>query len=327
MTVARGSSAMVSILREATEGEVVYLYDNESARGNAQFPFRAVRVRNPTESTLESGPVTVFGDGRFVGEGLSEPIPAHSVAFVPFALDRQVVVDAKEGEREEIKKIIAVQRGVFSTEVQHTKKTTLKLHNRLGERATVYIRHTVPSGYALTKALEASERLGPAHLFKVDLEPHQATEFVIEESTPLFKTADIRSPVGMELVRVFLTGAVIDGPLKDKVAALLKTQQDLGNYEQRIATVRDQMAEYRLRQDELNGQIVTLRLVKTAGPLMADLEKKLQDANDKVGKATGELVSLQEKAMIARIAFQDGVAELTLDKKPDGKPENQTAAK
>ena len=37
MTVDRGSSAMVSMVRDVTQGEVVYLYDAESERGNARF--------------------------------------------------------------------------------------------------------------------------------------------------------------------------------------------------------------------------------------------------------------------------------------------------
>ena len=122
MNIPKGSSAMVSILRSQTDGEVVYLYDPESPRGNAQYPFKTLRFRNPTDSALESGPVSVFGDGRFVGEGLADPIPAKSVAFVPFALDRQIVVERKDLERDDIAKIITVQRGVFSTQIQHTKR-------------------------------------------------------------------------------------------------------------------------------------------------------------------------------------------------------------
>jgi uncharacterized coiled-coil DUF342 family protein len=88
----------------------------------------------------------------------------------------------------------------------------------------------------------------------------------------------------------------------------------MANTEQHIGTMRDQMGEYRARMDELHAQIVTLRAVKTAGPLMASLEKKLQEVSDKLSKATIELVALQEKLMVARIKFQDGVADLTLDK-------------
>src|SRR6185295_11382927 len=174
MTVPKGTSAMVSILRSETEGEVVYLYDPESPRGNTQFPFRTLRFRNPTESALESGPVSVFGDGRFIGEGLAEPIPAHSIAFVPFALDRQIVVDRKDGEEDAIARILTVQRGVFSTEIRHTKRATFTLFNRMGEKATVFVKHSVAPGYKLTKfpdtrspvpgASDSSDHLAGANL-------------------------------------------------------------------------------------------------------------------------------------------------------------------
>jgi hypothetical protein len=321
MSVPRGSSAMVSILQTDTEGEVVYLYDPDSPRGNTAFPFKSVRIRNPTDSVLESGPVTVFGEGRFIGEGLCEPIPARSVAFIPFALDRQIVVERKDAERDEISRIITVQRGVFSTEVQHTRKVTLTLNSRMGERATVYVRHTVPAGYSLTKGPAQKERIGAAHLFRVEVEPNGKTEVVIEEATPLFKTTDLRSPGGMELVKVYLSSGASEGPLKTAVGALLKLQQEIGNLEQRIGTMREQMNEYRARMDELHAQVVTLKVVKTAGPLMQNLEKKLAEVSDKLSRSTIDLVGLQEKLMVARIAFQDGVADLSLEKKPDAAAE------
>lgn len=319
MTVARGTSAMVSIYNGLTDGEVVYLYDPETARGNATYAFKSVRFKNPTDSALESGPVTVFGEGRFIGEGLSDSIPPKSAAFIPYALDRQIVVEKKEADREEIARILTVQRGVFSTEVQQIKKSTFTIQNRLQEKATVYVRHTVPQGMKLTKAPEGAERLGPAHLFKVTLEPGAKTDVVIEESSPVFKSTDIRSNVGMEMVKVFLTSAAVEAGLKDKVGELVKLQQEIANIEQKITNQREQMAEYRARMDELHVQLVTLKAVKTAGPLMQSLEKKLQEVSDKVSKATIDVVGLQEQLMVARIKFQDKVAELSLDKKDEPK--------
>jgi hypothetical protein len=313
-TVPRGTSAMVSILHASTDGEVVYLYDAESARGNAAFPFRAMRLWNPTDSTLESGPVSVFGDGRFVGEGLCEPIPAKSTAFVPFALDRQIVVEHEDAEHDEIARILAVQRGVFATEVKHTKRTTITLHNRSAERATVYVRHTVAPGYTLTKTPGPTERVGAAHLVRVVVEPNAKTDLSLEEETPLFKTTDIRAPQGLELVKLFLSSAA-EGQLKAQVAELVKLSKEMGTIDQQIATMHDQMTEYRQRMDELHAQIVTLRAVKSAGPLMQSLERKLQEMSDKVSKGTIDLVGLEEKRMVARIHFEDGVADLTLEKR------------
>jgi hypothetical protein len=313
MSVPRATSAMVSIFDQSTEGEVVYLYDPESPRGNAQYAFKSLRLRNPTDSQLESGPVTVFGDGRFVGEGLSEPIPAHQVAFVPFALDRQIVVDQTDGEREEIAKVITVSRGVFSTQVQHIRKTTLVLHNRLPSGAIVYVRHTTPAGYHLTNAPKSFEHVSGADLYRVEVDGSGKQEVVIEEATPVYRSADLRTTEGRDLVRAYLSSAAAQGPLKAQVEALMQTQTQIGDDEQRVATLREQMGEYRQRMDELHAQVVTLRAVRTAGPLMASLEKKLQDVSDRLSKATIDVVAIEEKLMLERIKFQDGVADLSLE--------------
>lgn len=325
MSVPRGTSAMVSILRSETDGEVVYLYDPESPRGNTQYPFKTLRFRNPTDSALESGPVSVFGEGRFVGEGLADPIPAKSVAFVPFALDRQIVVERKDAERDDIAKILTVQRGVFSTQIQHTKRATFTLYNRLPEKAAVYLRHTVAQGYKLTKSPERSadttikasdaEHLAGAHLFRVELEPNGKMEVVVEEATPVFRSTDIRTTAGLDLVRAYLSSSVLEGPLKGEIEKLLKLNAEMTKIEQQIATAREQMGEYRQRMDELHAQLVTLKAVKTAGPLMAHLEKKLTEVSEKLSKATVDVVALQEKQMVARISFQTGVGDLTLEDK------------
>jgi hypothetical protein len=41
--------------------------------------------------------------------------------------------------------------------------------------------------------------------------------------------------------------------------------------------------------------------------------------SDKLSKGTIDVVGLEEKRMLARIKFEDGVADLTLEKSPDEK--------
>jgi hypothetical protein len=323
MTVPKGTSAMISIFEGGTDGQIVYLYDPESARGNAQFAFKTLRFKNPTDSALESGPFSVFGEGRFVGEGLAEPIPARSTAFVPFALDRQIVVERKDTDSDEIARIITVQRGVFSTEVQHTRKQAFTLYNRSSERATVYLRHTVPQGYKLTHApnqadsdVKESEHLGGARLFRVEVEPNGKAEVAIEEATPVFRTTDIRTDTGLELVRAYVSRAALqNAKLKGELEHLIKLNNDMAKVTQQIQTVHEQMNEYRARMDELHAQLVTLKAVKTAGPLMTHLEKKLEEVSEKLSKATVDVVGLQEKLMVAKVEFQTGVSDLTLEEK------------
>lgn len=320
MSVKKANSAMISIVKGSTKGEVVYFYDPESPRGNLTFPFRAIRLENPTESTLESGPVTVFGEGKFIGEGISEPIPPHASAFIPFALDRQIVVETNDGQKDDILRVLTVQRGVFATESKHTRTTKLTFHNRLTHKAKINIRHTTPKGYTLDEqGFVAVQKIGAAHVLGVEVEAGSKKEIVISESTPVFKTIDLRSPGGLDAVKAYVSSAATAGPLKEQVGRIVKLQQEIGNLEQRIETTKEQLAEYRARMDELHMQLVTLKAVKSAGPLMKDLEKKMQETSDKVSKTTIDLVDQQEKLMMARIRLQDAIAELTLKKDEEPK--------
>jgi hypothetical protein len=52
---------------------------------------------------------------------------------------------------------------------------------------------------------------------------------------------------------------------------------------------------------------------------MQSLEGKMQEMSDKLSRATIEIVGLEEKRMMARVRFQDRVADLSLDK-AEGKP-------
>src|SRR6185503_2125963 len=130
LTVEKGSSALVSMLSHDVEAKPVYYYDPISARGSDKFAFRAALLENPSEHTLDAGPFTIYADGQFLGEGLSDPIPAKSRAFIPFALDRTLVVDTKLGGREEIERLITIQRGVVTAEARAVKSTKLTLVNR-----------------------------------------------------------------------------------------------------------------------------------------------------------------------------------------------------
>src|SRR5262249_2121084 len=151
-------------------------------------------------------------------------------------------------------------------------------------------------------------------VFRVDVPAGGSADLAIDESTPVYKTIDLRSPVDMDRVRVFLSSGTMQGPLARAIEELIKMQQELGNVEQRILTTREQMQAYRSRMDELHAQIVSLRLVKSGGALMKNLEKKLIDVSDKLSQATVDLAGLEEKAMLLRVHFQDGVAELSLEK-------------
>lgn len=313
MTVERGSSVMVSMMRSQTDGDVVYLYDAESERGNDRFAFRSVRLRNPTDSTLETGPVTVYGEGRFVGEGLTEPIPPKAHVVVPFALDRQVVIDKQNSEQDRLSRLVTLQRGVLRAEVQHVRRTQLTLTNRLRTPAKVYVRHTVPKGWTLLPPSPAVfERIGEAHLFEVMLPAQGKAVVEIAEATPIERTLDLSADVTLEMMKVFVEAPEPSAELRGALRELLATHRTIVDTLAEQDSLRQRLADYRERMDELHGQLVTLQAVKTGEDLMRTLKAKMRDISERVQRTTIALVNNEEKVMLARVRFQDQLAELRL---------------
>lgn len=323
MTVPKGTSAMVSILRSSTEGEVVYLYDPQNPKADAKFPYRTIRFRNPSDGALEAGPLSVFGDGRFVGEGLADPVPAKSIAFVPFALDRQVQVEQRMDGRDEITRIAGVSHGVFNTELNHVQKRTYSFTNRMGEKATVYLKYTVQPGFKLSKfpdtrspapgATDSSDHLADTSLFKVDLEPNGHVDVQIEETLPQKRVTDIRTPGALEQVRTFLASDAAPKELKPHIDRLLQVSSNIAKGDEKINETQAQLSQEQTRIEELKNQLATLKTVKSGASLSAELDKKLAELVKKAAADTVTLVSLQEKRMVAEVELQNAVADTSLD--------------
>jgi uncharacterized coiled-coil protein SlyX len=314
MTIDRDHSAMVNILNTEAEAERIYFYDPISARGSTKFAFNAVRLKNPSGYTLDSGPVTVYTGGQFLGEGLSEAILPHSVAFIPYALDRSILCDPEVTTREEIDKLLTIQRGIVTTETQLIRKTKLTLTNRGTAAAKIYIRHQVQPGYELRKGTLTVEKLAGAHLFPVTVAAGQALELVIEESTPIEKVVDIRSKEGIGAIELYLQKAHIGPELKGKLDDIVKTYSKMADLEERMEVLDQQTAVYRTRVDELNVQLVTLKKVSQAQKLSKHLSDKMQEISEKLQQATMQMSDLKGQHMALRIELQDKLSELTLKK-------------
>ncbi|HVR20799.1 MAG TPA: DUF4139 domain-containing protein, partial [Polyangiaceae bacterium] len=207
LDVRKNHSAMVNVLTAEAHAEPVYFYDPISARGSTRFAFRAVLLENPSVHTLDPGPVTVYSEGQFLGEGLADAIPPKSRAFVPFSLDRKLVVEGKESGRDEIDRLVTVQRGVLTTEARRVRRTELTLVNRGTSEAIVYVRHAVPEGYRLEKPATGYERLREAYLFPVKVAAGASAVLAIEEATPMQKSVDIGTAAGIGDLKLYLRSA------------------------------------------------------------------------------------------------------------------------
>ncbi len=312
MTVKNGTSAMVAMVHGETDGGVAYLYDPISDRGDKKYAFKAVRLVNPTADTLEPGPITVYGDGRFIGEGITEPVPPHASVVIPFALDRQVVITRADHEEDQIAKLETAQRGVLTAEVQHRREARFVVTSRLTEPTIVYLRHRLESGWNLVEAPSESLRVGDSQLFSVQLAPGETKYVTIAEVTPIERTLDLGSEETLDMMKVYIEDPKASPKLKEQVEALLATHRTAADIVDKIKTLREQLVDIQAREGELHAQVVTLRAVRAGGELLVTLRSKLAEMSERAQKTTIAIVDAQEQLMLTRVKFQNQLADLHL---------------
>jgi hypothetical protein len=222
------------------------------------------------------------------------------------------VIERSDGEDDKIAGLRSLQRGILTAEIQHVRRRKLTITNRLDQIAKVFIRHTVNKGWSLVDAPPAFERVGDAHLFEVQLRPGEAKEVMIAEATPIERTLDLSADVTLEMMKVWVEAPEGTPELKDQLRKLLAIHRSLVDLAQAQDSLRRRLTDYRGRMDELHAQIVTLQAVRTAGELMGHLKTKMKEISDRVQQTTIQIVDQEEKIMLARVRFQDALAELTL---------------
>jgi hypothetical protein len=313
MTIEAGHSAMVTLFDHGTEGEKVFLYDPVSDRGSKKFAFNAVRVVNPTKNTLDSGPMTVYEGGQFLGEGLADPIPPGAAALVPFGLDRTLVATPTTETKEEVESLKKIERGIATTETQRVRRTVVELANRGREDAVVYVRHHVDSGWTLRDPPKDLERIGNDLVIPVGVKAGKTAKLVLAESTPITTAIDLRSSSGLRAVAVFLERDDVDAELRKDLEAILAAQRSLATVDDTLATRRAHVDALRERVGELAEQLEMLRQVGRAQSLSGHLAKRMRILGDKLDEAAAEVSDLETKRLESGIALDNLVADLALE--------------
>ncbi len=316
LTVEKNHSAMVNVLTSAVTATPVYLYDPISARGSKRFAFRAVELFNPSEQTLDAGPVTVYAEGQFLGEGLTDAIPPKSRAFVPFSLDKKLLIETKEDGREEIDQLVTAQRGVLSTESRRIRSTELTLVNRGAQDVTVYVRHSLEPGYKLALPTQGFEKFRDAYLLPVKVRANASATLRIEESTPIQKSVDIRSNGGIAELKLFLRAAAarLNPETRTRLEQVVEMHRAMAELAERRETASRQSETYHERIDELNAQLVSLRKVPQAQTLSRNLAQKMDEISQRLQKLTIQIADFDGQLLAERVKLEDRLAELTLAK-------------
>jgi Domain of unknown function (DUF4139) len=317
LTVPDGSSTMVAIINQQVEGEETFLYrPGGGGPGYEANPYRVIRFKNSTPFALESGPISIYSGGSFVGEGISEPVSAGVSVTIPFAVEPSFLVESRQQTSGDEMRLVKIVRGVMEIESFSRRVTTWEVKSqqpRPGD-TMLYVRHPRLGGsYELAPRPPGTEDLADAYMVPIKL-PGKATEAKLEvvEQTPARSTLSIWDTRSIMLLEGILAQGNLDAGIRTKLAPVVKLRQEVGRIDTEIEGKRRTRAELDQRAQETRANLEAIKRDPAAGDLRKRLSDRLEQFTKDGDKLGRELVELQTKRTEKKVALEDLMQNLDL---------------
>jgi hypothetical protein len=323
VTVPDKSATMVMLLSRRVPGEALFLFAPDGGvPDSSSHPFRVARFANRTGGVLERGPIAVFEQGSFLGQGLVDPLPDGATATVPFALERSLAVDQERKWDEQGARIAKIENGELTVERDGVTQTKYRLRNGSDTVAKMLIKHGRQNGTRLfqpPKDTEDNVGTGSA-LVPAKVAPHATTDVVVDERATVRRPTDWFSVIADNAVKAFIADGRADRGIAAKLGAAWVVRNDIVQKLESRAKLQQETNNLSQATDETRRNLRAIEKNKVADALRAKLTARLGETSARLDEITKQLVELDSKLAELRIRFKEGIRDITLTVPPTANP-------
>ncbi len=307
------SATMVMLLSRTVPGEANFLFaPDPGVPDSTQHPFRVARFSNKTGGALERGPIAVFEEGAFLGQGMVDPLPESATATVPFALERSLAVDSERSYEELGERIHHIENGELTVDRDAQTKTKYRIRNGGDGPAKVIVKHARQSGTRLVsppKDTEDNVGTGSA-LVPTIVAPRATGALEVDERATIVRREDWFSPVADNAVKAFFADARSDRAVASKLTAAWGTRKEIVDKQQARQKLAEMAATLGAAQEETRRNLRAIEKNKSAEALRAKLTARLGEIATKLDDATKQIVELDAKLAELRVVFKEAIREI-----------------
>jgi hypothetical protein len=317
VTLPDGSSTMVALINEQVTGEQTFLFKPGGAGTGYEYnPYRVVRFTNSTDFVLESGPISIYAEGNFVGEGLSEAVAGKAETTIPFAVEPRIVVRSTSKYENTESTLLKIVRGVLYTEYFQRRETiwTVKgMKSQTGYK--VLVRHPRSgSNYQLvTPKNDEVDTLDNAYMVPIIVAPHKNERKVtVVEQTPSHRTITIWDGDAVVLLKRFLTLSTVTEKMKQQIQPIVDRRQEIGRIDTKISGLHAQQRELDSRAEDTRENLKAIKKDPKATALRKKLNSRLDEFSQKSAQVGREIVELNSQRLEKKIELEDLLKDFTL---------------
>ncbi|MCA9629907.1 MAG: DUF4139 domain-containing protein [Myxococcales bacterium] len=315
VTVPNESATMVLLVAKKVRGEAMFLFSPDGGvPESSSHPFRVARFSNDTKGLLERGPIAVFQQGSFLGQGMVEPLPPKASATVPFALERSLLIDSDLKVDRRHSRLYKIENGQIMIERDVVYETTYNVKNGGGEAAKVLIKHPRRSSSTLFEPPKGTEDNMDHALVPFNVKGHSNGKLLVEERQPSQEWTSWTSDLAREAIEAFLKDPPKDID-RDRVERLRKAWElrdklkKLEDEQNKLSIERNELERF-AREDRL--KLKSLEKNRFADDLKRTLTKRLADNTKRMEQIEKRLVEVSLALEEQRIRFADSLRGLRI---------------
>ncbi len=297
VTVPDRSAALINIVSRKADGQEVFLFREPNS---GQQPYRAVLLRNGKESSLEGGPITLYVDGTFAGEGYIGRVGKDETTFIPYARESGFALNQRYEETISDRRIAKILGGRIWIQAKRVYTRTVNIDSNRDQPSTCYVKLHRTGGTELVDPPKDIVKAGGEFFVPVQVPAKTKGTVKIIESTPISSIETGLTAAAIDALKYWLTNSKPEEALAGPIREALATHDDISKQEQRIYELQQQRDTLDQEQRRIQGNLDAM----PPGPVAADLRKKLvgqlDDASKKAAEVAKHIVEAQVKIAALR---------------------------
>jgi hypothetical protein len=315
VTIPNKSATMVMLFSQPVAGEALFLFAPEDAVAeSASHPFRVVRFANETRGLLERGPIAVYQDGAFLGQGMVDPLPSGATGTVPFALERALSVDTDRKTDELGERVVKIQNGELTIERDRVTQTKYHVESGTEMQAKLMVKHPRAAGTRLSGVpRETEDNVGTGSaLVPMTVAPHTTTDLVVEERETTRFPMDWFSAIAETAVKAYVADPKSDSTVVQKLSPAWAFRTEIVKKRDERSGVQSQSNDLSQTAEEARRNLRAIEKNKAADALRQKLTARLTEISGKLDEVNKKLTEIDARLAELRVQFTEAVRAIQL---------------
>ncbi len=327
VTVPDRSATMVMLTSREVPGSQMYLFAPDPGVGDSgAHPFHVARFENRTGGTLERGPIAIFEQNAFLGQGMMESLPDGATTTIPFSLERGIAVDSSQTSAVEGARLVRMVRDTLTIERFSVTRTTYRARNGLDRAARLLYRHPLGNSVLFEPPTGTENSNGNA-LVPTNIDAHGRSELVVTARTAFTVGVDLSNDQAADALAAYLR----DGHPAEPLATTLRGALDLRRQIADLTTQRDQQVtrrdELQNSAEETRGNLTAIQRNPAAADLRAQLTARLARTATDIDQTIRRVVELDTQIGERRVRLVEAIRGVEFDVNAPATPAATPAAR